>query len=247
MKVAICISGICRGQAKRNVDLARLHFPTAEFFFSTWEGQPKLPFENAFYHPEPKMHYHPVVDLVDDNCKAPKWLAYKHILCKEKAVYERTSHQSKQILGHALLLQEVPKEYDMIMRMRYDTVLSKSVDFTPLLERSYKENLAIGFGTRDRRHKDLNSFAEVPQIYPTKDSPPGTSHDWGWYLMDPLIMHPRKMFDIELVFRLHEEKKLYPSERGWYQILSAPFGDNHVSMYGGVQIEKYLKGKNINI
>jgi len=81
----------------------------------------------------------------------------------------------------------------------------------------------------------------LPHVWPKKDSPsPGISNDWGGYIMDPMIFHPRDIFDHDLMWKLHNEHKLMAAEMGWYQILSQPYGDNHESVYGGAQIEKYL-------
>lgn len=236
------MSGICRGKLNRNVPLLRKHFPTADLFFSTWEGKPKPPFEKSYFHPEPEMHYHPYIDAIEE-CEAPKFKAYKAQgkTGKGQMAYNRTIHHSKQILAHAHLLKEVPEEYDMIIRARYDTVLSDKVDFTSWLKKSYEEHKAVGIGTRTTRHPDLHTIKEVPQIYPHKNMSGDISQDWGWYLMDPLIFHRRDMFNVDEVFKMHEEKKLWPAEYGWYQVLSMPYGDNHISLYGGAQIERYLK------
>ena len=59
--------------------------------------------------------------------------------------------------------------------------------------------------------------------------------------MDVMIMHPRKLLDTKHAFKLHNEKKLLPAEVGWWQVLSEPTGgENHISMYGGAQIERFL-------
>ena len=220
MKIAICISGICRGKLDRNIPLLRKHFPTAELFFSTWEGKPKPPFENSYFHLEPEMHYHPYINAIEE-CPAPKFKAYKLEGKKGKGqmAYNRTIHHSKQILAHAYLLNEIPKEYDMIIRARYDTVLSNEVDFTPWLEKSYEKKRAMGIGTRTTRHPDFNVIKEVPQIYPYENMHGDISQDWGWYLMDPLIFHRRDMFDTQKVFSMHKNKELWPAEYGWYQIV----------------------------
>jgi hypothetical protein len=55
-----------------------------------------------------------------------------------------------------------------------------------------------------------------------------------------MILHPRKLFDTNLVYKYHEECKLLPAENGWYQILGEPHNDSHLCVYGGAQIEKYL-------
>lgn len=247
MKTAICISGIPRGKAKSNIDLMKKKFGTSDVFFLTWKGQEEafkklLPEEKFYTHKEPVMHYHPLAD-VDESVMPPVFKTWKlrEACSTDLKLRENMSHYTKQIHAHAYLLQQVPEEFDMIIRSRFDTLISDKVDFFPLIERSYVNNIAIGFGTRVRRHDNLDVLAEVPKIWPDRYEPtPGVSNDWGGYIMDPVIMHPRKLFDAELVQKLHKDKKLLPAERGWYQILSQPHGDTHECYYGGAQVEKYV-------
>ena len=240
MKLAVCISGICRGNVQRNVARFRTHFPQADFFFSTWEGR-QVEFSSTILHPEPEMHYHPYVDIEED-LPSRKWVSIKYKACKEQARYERHLHHSKQILAHAHLLDEIDSSYDMIIRTRYDTYSSDQVDFMPWVNRSYKERCAIGFGTRAHRHPNLHTFAEVPKIkwYEETTRESKVSLDWGWCLLDQLIIHPRDMFDTKLAFELYENKQLLGGEWGWYQMLSKPYKENHISVYGGVQHQEYL-------
>lgn len=245
MKIAVCISGICRGNVSKNIKLMKHHFPF-DYFYATWKGMENdvknYSFsDEVYYFDEPKMHYHPMMDTVT-NLKIPKyWTLRKKMLNGSlKNLSKKTFHHTKQILIHNYLLREIPEDYDMIIRMRYDTLLSKKVNFETLLSESYNQKTAIGFGTRKSRHKDFNLMKEVPKIYPEFNPKKDVSQDWGWYLMDPLIFHRRDMFNHELVEKLHKEKKLLPAEYGWYQILSEPYGDSHRSFYGGCQIERYL-------
>jgi len=238
MKVAVCISGIFRGETNRNLMHIRSHFPY-DTFYATWK-QDSCYLKDTYFYDEPKMDYHPIKDI-----KNPKGLKLR--LQKEglnngtygKDFYDRTLHHTKQILIHDMLLKDIPEEYDMIIRARFDTYLSPNVSFNKYLAKSYNENIAIGFGTRTSRHRDINIMKEVPRIYP-EGKDPDVSQDWGWYLMDPLIIHPRKLWNHDLVQKLHEDKELAAAEWGWYQILSEPYEDSHLSVYGGAQIEKYL-------
>ena len=45
------------------------------------------------------------------------------------------------------------------------------------------------------------------------------------------------MYDTALVHQYHEEKRLWPAEYGWYQMLSK--NDNHHCVYGGAALEKF--------
>lgn len=245
MKVAICMSGIPRGDVKQNLAIAQQHFG-GNVFYATYHDQEKTIrkyTQDYFLHPEPKISYHPLADVPEEVMPpvAKTWSLRERIKT-DFMLYERMRHQSKQIFAHDMLLGEVPDDYDMIVRMRYDTRLSKVVNLTQYLERSYNENIAIGFGTRTSRHKSLDSLVEVPKLWADRWNPtPGISNDWGGYIMDPLILHPRKLWSRERLKELHAKKSLMAAERGFYQILSQPYGDTHECYYGGAQIEKYLR------
>ena len=238
MKVAVCVSGVARGEVDANIALMKKHFPF-DFFYATWNNQSSN-LENCYHYSEPSMFYHPIRDIVDT--PAPKLAIQKHQLVTGQYdinFYQRTLNHTKQILIHDMLLKDIPQEYNMIIRARFDTRLSTKVDFTKYLEMSYNDNLAVGFGTRTSRHSNYNVMREIPKIYPNGND--DVSQDWGWYLMDPLIFHPRKLWNHDLVTTLHNNKQLKAAEWGWYQILSEPYKDNHMCVYGGAQIEKYLK------
>lgn len=247
MKIAVCVSGICRGNVQQNLEHARYHFPTADYFFATWKNRDEditssLGQVNYQTYDEPIMQYHPVLDIHE--FPAPKLIKHKKQRKSGKldeVWEERTVHHTKQILIHNMLLRDLPSEYDMIIRLRYDTFLSKEVDFSNYLTKSYNEKIAIGFGTRWSRHKNLDQLVEVPKIYPDGKND-SISQDWGWYLMDPLIFHPRVLWNHDLVDTLHNSKRLVAAEYGWFQILSEPYDHNHLSVYGGAHIEKYLQG-----
>lgn len=237
MRIALCYSGVARGNWLRNNTSVRYHFPKADVFYSTWRtavaDMPPVPYKT---YGEPTMHYHPMKD-VDPSLLTMK-LRENLKLLGGKQYYDRTLNHTKQILAHAYQLQDqVPPEYDMIIRLRYDTYLSPKVDFSKYVEKAYQENIAIGFGTRTSRHPNLHELKELPRVEPKDFS---EIQDWHRYVMDPMILHPRKLFDTDMVLEYHKNKKLLPAENGWYQILSEPYGDTHECVYGGAQIEKYL-------
>lgn len=249
MKIAICVTGICRGNIKRNMDLVKEKFD-GDFFYGTWKGREndmsKAGIKDFHVFDEPKMYYHPLADVPEDVMPPvfKTWELRKRV-ATDLVLRSKMEHYTKQILGHAYILKEIPEEYDMIVRVRYDTLISNKVDFTSHVEESYQEKKAIGFGTRTSRHPDLHKLKVLPHAWPDRHGPtPGVSNDWGGYIMDPLILHPREIFDVDRAWTLHKEKKLLPAERGWYQVLSQPYNDNHESIYGGAQIEKYLSQTN---
>jgi hypothetical protein len=126
----------------------------------------------------------------------------------------------------------------MIVRVRYDTYLSPKVNFKKYVEDSYQNKMAVGVGTRTSRHNNLDELREIPRIHPETMQ---DIQDWSYYLMDPMILHRRDMWSYDLVLELHEKSRLMVAENGWYQILGEPFNDNHLCLYGGAQIEKYIR------
>ena len=186
------------------------------------------------------MHYNPWYQCVTDN-PHPKYHAYKKDLINKTGQYTQTNllHATKQIIGHADQVAELPEEYDMIVRTRWDTIVGDRVDFTHYLNTAYEHDMAIGFAIRGGRWIHLEKFKDIEHVYITQTTDQAWSRDWAWWLNDNLIIHPRKIFDTENVHKLHEEKKLWPAEYGWYQVLSE--NDDHHCVYGGCAIERFVK------
>jgi len=243
MKIAICISGIARGNVKQHVGRLEKAFPGVDMFFSTWEEHKNKISENynATYHPEPALHYNPWCECIVDPNSA-KYRAYKKDFINKTGLglQKKLLNATKQLLAHAYQLdRDIPEEYDMIVRTRWDTVVSDKVDFTKYLEKSYNENIAIGFAIRGGRWIKLDEFRDVEHVYITDDTDVSWSRDWHLWINDNMIFHPRGIYDTSLVYKLHEEKKLWPAEYGWYQILSKL--DNHHCVYGGAALEKFVR------
>ena len=245
MKVAICITGLPKGNYQETYKRFQQIFPDIDIFAATWDyekSNKNLPTDTYFF-PQPNMHYHSLMDIPDDIMPPvlKTWDLRKK--CKtDRKIREKIGNGTYQILCHSLLLQSIPNDYDMIIRSRWDTHLSPHVDFDTLITNSYNNKKAIGLGVRTTRYTKLHKLYAIPKIW---NRMPGSdlsiSHDWGGYIMDPLILHPREIFNHDLCWNLHNQKHLMSSERGWYQILSKPFSDNHDCYYGGAQLERFMK------
>ncbi len=257
MKVAVCIFGLCRGNVLECIESHKFHF-SCDYFYGTWSGSkltPKqqlaqknitdiLPDVSYITAPDPDMHYHPAIDIVTKNLRpAVRQIIepmYKQIAKNLTAMkkqgklgrYNRYYNHTKQLLGHAYMLSQIPPEYDMIIRSRFDTRLSVNVNFEPFLEQSYNEHRAIGFGDTLGSHSRTFDFHQLK----INELPPKC------YLNDFLIFHPRDMLNVKSVQKLHESKELLPGERGWYQLLSYPHSDNHLNVLGGAYLDRlYIK------
>tara|TARA_B100000676_G_scaffold87552_1_gene87414 strand:+ start:1498 stop:2229 length:732 start_codon:yes stop_codon:yes gene_type:complete len=241
MKIAVCISGVPRGRVKRNIEHLEMAFEGADFFYSTWNETSNGISESlkASTYPEPKMHYNPWSECVTA-CKAPKYKAYKEDFLRKGPLssQQKLLNATKQIIAHAYQVEDLPEEYDMIIRARWDTYTSIKVNFEKYLQDSYNNQQAIGFAIRGSRWIDVNKFRDIDHMYIDENTDKSWSRDWSYWLNDNLIIHPRKIFDPVRVKLLHRMKGLLPCEFGWYQVLSN--NDNHHCVYGGAAIERFV-------
>ena len=211
MRIAVCVSGTCRGSLARNNERLRAKFPGADFYYATWQGHAKQ-FRQAFtepceFFPEPTPHYHPYTDIApqDYTCKiyddAVQWVRKGG---KER--FDWTLHHVKQILIHHWLAEPIKKDYDVIVRTRFDAFVSSKADFGPYISDTYVNHRANCFGTT--RPEGFDSLFEV--------EPKGIHLNW---MLDHVIIHNADLIDRERVDELYRDKKLHAAEFGWHQVL----------------------------
>jgi len=241
MKVAVCISGLPRSgvqgrDLRINHALLKRNFPTADFYFASWQGQEHVvekyfPDERVVFFSEPAMLYHPFVDTPSNIIDTSKY--HKTVRqAKENTTFYNTSyHQNKQIIAHALLVKQLPKTYDVIVRSRFDTVTFSEANFDTYIQNSYDNQQAIGFATL---RQDWNEFDRPHEI--------ATKSEYHYrFLFDQLIIHSANIFDPEYVVNLHQEKILLPAEFGWWQVLSKD--DNHRNISGWANPDKSIESR----
>tara|TARA_R110000851_G_scaffold123683_2_gene253575 strand:- start:774 stop:1520 length:747 start_codon:yes stop_codon:yes gene_type:complete len=237
MKVAVCISGIPNSShnlQRRNVDVLKEKFPDADFYYATWKG-----YENEFYKyfpndeclvfDEPIMHYHPYFDITDFTSK--DWEETKSWV-KRTNKTSWSSHHTKQILIHAMLVNSIDKKYDIIVRTRFDAFVWKAPDanFTQYIKDTKENYRANCFAvTRKSMFKNLYESDYIKDKKMKK------------WILDQLIIHPRNMIDYENIMTLHTEKSLRAAEYGWHQTLSEPYSDNHRNWHGWVNHDKNVE------
>ena len=252
MRIAFCVSGVPRSDVikgqptfpnfKRCFASWRRAFPDADFFFATWKQHKQIVEDNfqdsnVCLFDEPEVNYHPFFDIPDDLMWSDRLLK---IVPKYKTItdsrQDRYQHQTKQILCHAHLLEtlNLQERYDIIIRCRYDTLISKTANFDSIIKEVYNQRFACGFALlRDHNFstihqlgkKDLNAYR---------------------FLFDSLIIHSSKVFDPQYVFELHENKRLLPCEFGWFQIMSMPYGENHRCYSGWANAERAIPQRYIS-
>jgi len=200
MKVAVCFSGLPRGNYKENIAEYRKVFPDYDFFFSTWRGH-EIEGEKYTIYQEPESDY------LERGANSIKY----------EWIKEKTRQGYKQIIGHALQLTlDVPKEYDMIVRCRYDVTINTEIDWISEVKKCYERNFVFGISCGDAEIGDNSYWKNKIEKTMTNNQ-----------LADLLIFHKRHLFSSPRVFELYEKRLLQPCENGWFQAFPDVYIKNH--------------------
>jgi len=233
VKTALCLSGRWNENCDQKwIDRTQRVIPHDRMFTGSWNGQNTVDTTVDYYFDDPENLYHPVFDTepYPDDASHLRRHIFPRIIqeweedgidhSQKKHAYA-SANWHKQIIIHNEMMKTIPQEYDMIIRTRFDTILSETIPWQELLEKSYGDMIPIGFNCMNyygnHGYNELNDMGEET-IY---------------YINDALIIHPRDCWDTDLVDSLYKGKKLKSAEEGWYQVLSEPFGMYHKSYHGG--------------
>jgi len=227
MKTALCITGEYRNWVNPPIptlvnSMIDILKPSS-VYFHTWSTQQDSTPYSVHHCPEPVLDYHPVDDVTVP-CLHGKFNEYK----EKKIVHNKTANRNKQLLGYADLMSKIPDDYELVIRARWETIVSTEFDYDKYKKKALEDG-PVGFMIRPNRNQEIHNEIEV-----SKDP----SDDWFQFLPDALIFHRKEQFNVELVHSLHEQKNLLPAEWGWYQILSKPYGDIHTSIHGGAHVAR---------
>jgi hypothetical protein len=223
MNIAICISGVYN--KKSNIlELLRAKFKGVNFYYHTWSNKTNLiPSElhdRLYTMHYPKWHYHPMD--VDPPSKHAKYQKYRN-----SNIIDELYWGVAPIIAHADICKKIPKHHDIIIRVDWNSQIDRQVPIENWI-RFAKEKGPVGFMTRETRGPKFGSgrVQEVDKLNP--------DDDWLGFLPCDFLIHHRDHFNITLMNKLLNEKKLYPHEWGWYQVMSEWQNDKHISMHGFV-------------
>lgn len=239
MKIAVGISGIYRpqvGPVIENLNLIQRKF-NADMYYHTWDSHvDKIPNEfkfgtgtSFFSTPEPIVDYHPVFDPEPTQNRKHEW----YIKTKDRR--PKFKQSNKQIIGYCNLYDNIPKNYDLYIRTRWDVRINPHFDFASWFDSAINEG-SVGFMIRESGPNSFRFNGKNGRMVP-KDQSNENHNDWFQMLSDNLIIHTSEQLDTSLVYELHNNKQLLGCEWGWWQIMSKPHGGlGHTSVYGGVQL-----------
>jgi hypothetical protein len=237
--VAVCFSGIIREPKEHHLQIIKriksiLPYDT---FFATWDNYDLPVGEECKTFPEPIYDYHNLFDVEqppDQLLKRVTGPGGKYRPEGKPGAYEHTRGNSKQIICHSNLVKTLPSKYKIIIRMRYDAIISNSFydDIQKYIRLVRDKDFSVGF----RCDYKAKSFDEIEYMKEHK------LHDCkycsGYYLFDHLIIHKRK--NLQNVDSLFENKKLIGAEWGWAQVLHNQWGNhNFVNVVGGFCLHRY--------
>ena len=260
MKIAVIYSGQLRGQYKDNIERLRQIIPSADFYFTTWHNQPEEPFIDKVFH-EPVSHYNPSLGAmrkqfkilrkvrngeIDVN-KLPVRLRDKGDAAAIELIRRETEsaaksrikarNHTKQHLIYALSVDELidQKKYDILIRARYDVVLSKRLkpQILDFCEQVYENHIPMGF--RSYNSSETLEGAIKPPLQLATYIAIASLHDF-------LIIHRADMFDPKRTLYLYEKKMLPPAESGWYETLCKPYNVPALDVLGFAKIGEQHAG-----
>ena len=234
MKIAILYSGQFRAWYGW-LDNHQKYLPKGDYFFASWDYEkerilkyePKIE-DQMIYYQQPEIKYNLYLGEF-----AKK---YGEEVGKRPFEAHRLYTASLQHAAHYLICTDSRIDgYDIVIRMRYDTVLGNhTMQLTELCEYVMDTGKAVGIGNSkyadDKNQKmtlHMRDFA----------------HDDPDLLFDFMNIHKRE--NIDNVLQLIEEEKMFPTCTGWWQILSKPY-KGHRNIKGGIQLTRHLdiyKGK----
>lgn len=239
MKTALCLSGrwneFCDQQW---IDRTQDVIPHDKMFTGMWKGY-EQEYSADYYFDDPENLYHPVFDTdpYPDDASKLRRDVFPELIHQDQNFFGGSQHSQlkhayasanwhKQLLIHNEMMKTIPPEYDMIIRSRFDVIVSEIIPWADLLQESYDEVLPIGFNCMN--YYGTHGYNELR----------GMGKETTYYINDALIMHPRECWDTDLVDSLYKDKKLKSAEEGWYQILSEPFKMWHRSYHGGCYLSE---------
>jgi hypothetical protein len=152
-EIAVCISGLARDGYETALKNVYKVFPYDTFYLH-WDGYGNLNLPNCLYVKEPEYDYHSTLDTkIKPDCKIWEGVNRKpNLLNNDRGgkmwwkpnYYNHTKGGSKQLLGHYYLINSLPEKYKLIIRIRYDLIVSTKVNFTPYLEMA-QDGTTVGF------------------------------------------------------------------------------------------------------
>ena len=229
MKVAVCYSGLYREFIGWQENHKFITDHADAVFYSTWNERPEPPVQDCMFFDEPVIDYNPFLlpAFID---KFPEFIDK---FSKPNSFWDSLAARStKQIIAHDLIVTALPSEFDLVIRMRYDTWLGNH-NWQRYLQQSYDANSVVSFGNVNSTMDNNNNMCNESINEVTKLCGPDLLKS---RLTDFMNIH--SPYKIKGACELHQQKQLFPSNSGWYQVLVEPYKEAHVNYAGGIMLSR---------
>jgi len=237
-EIAVCFSGLPRAEHQWVIERTKKIFPY-DTFFAKWKGrETTVGIKNCKEFEEPIYDYHNLIDTkTKPDCTLWKKYTRKPVAADRGGkiwwkpnLLKQTKDNSKQILGHFYLVNSLPTKYKVIIRMRYDVILSSKANYKKFIEKVQDTGCSVGFDGCGKKQYG-------PQHELKEHNNGDCKRCTGWYLWDHLLIHSRDR--LKNVDNFFENKDLLGAEWGWHQILHHQWGDkNYQNVQGGETLVK---------
>lgn len=230
MKVGIFIGGQMREDVetlKINLELLQTGFDTDNFAFAVWDDDAEAYSDflrtlgNVEVFDRFDIDYEPYIE----NPKAVLDYQYQK---KLDSPNPRHKHQTKQILLHNELMKKYGKNFDVIVRSRWDGTISPAIDFLDYIRETVETPCTMNICTRDDYHRSIITIGERASwdhsfLHHRSDETEKVYYlecgETKMFLDSGILIHRSQDWNSELVERLHNTKKLLAAEFGWWQVL----------------------------
>lgn len=243
MNIAVCVSGIAREGYMECIRRFKKIFPY-DFYFMHWNGYQKPEIENCIYFDEPTNHYN---CMLDTKYKPSGCLRFNKItnpktgiIFKDHNYFKKSEHWYKQLIAHELLVNKLDKDYDIIVKLRYDVLIHVSDNikslFRELEKKVFDEDITVGIA--EKKNLDLSDQVEFHRMY---DCP--KCH--GYTIFDYIIIH--KTYKLMNVKKLYDNKNLLGAEWGAHQVFCQQWNQqfNYLNIRGGCLLYRnYIENNN---
>ena len=225
MKIAVCYSGQIREFDHWKTH--KEHLPAADYYYSTWEDQRhSVPVElrnSMKYYPNPPETY---------NCYQVESFQRIHGRDLDKRKPSETERKYTayfQHLAHWNVVRDLPEGYDIVIRMRYDTIIGCSPSsYMKLCQRVIDRGICIGIGNVSAKcDNDKRKHLKPPKGFPKVNG-----RD---FILDFMNIHrPENILNVQ---ELVDREEMWPTNAGWFQILGHVGYENY---NGGIQLSRKI-------
>ena len=253
-KTAVLVTGVYPPQLQRFMlqsclDKMKEKFEGCDFYFQCWDTPQnryimKNVNEDILWMTQPVSNYNPYRVAIQDE------YINKH---QQKKFRRKKTHRQMQLIGFHYLFESIEKSYDYYFRVRWDSVISDRFELSKAQKLVDENVVGYNFLTRPEFHKGkAGQYRLKYDRYRERrllNNYYFENNETKEYQIETVdVCYDNFLFDFMIGFKKEDyngqadkllaNKKLYPAEWGWHQLLTNQ--RKHVNIDGLVSIVRNL-------